>query len=199
MKLVSLLILYKGDPASHILKAAYDLASFGFFQRGSVQEFIVFTAKILAERTQIGERQSVKEGEYMCHTFARSDSLVGVCFSDHEYPHRVAHTMLTKVLEDFTNQIPRHLWPEKKEVTGYTGPLENYLKRYQNPVEADPMMKVQNELDETKIILHNTIESVLERGEKLDDLVAKSEGLSMQSKTFYKTAKKTNSCCASWS
>ena len=105
MKLVSLLILYKGDPASHILKAAYDLASFGFFQRGSVQEFIVFTAKILAERTQIGERQSVKEGEYMCHTFARSDSLVGVCFSDHEYPHRVAHTMLTKVLEDFTNQV----------------------------------------------------------------------------------------------
>lgn len=42
---------------------------------------------------------------------------------------------------------------------------------------------------------HNTIEAVLERGEKLDDLVAKSEGLSMQSKAFYKTAKKTNACC----
>ena len=53
--------------------------------------------------------------------------------------------------------------------------------------------------DETKIVLHNTIEAVLQRGERLDDLVAKSEGLSLQSKTFYKTAKKTNSCCASWS
>jgi len=42
---------------------------------------------------------------------------------------------------------------------------------------------------------HNTIEAVLERGEKLDDLVAKSEGLSAQSKMFYKTARKTNSCC----
>ena len=78
-------------------------------------------------------------------------------------------------------------------------PLDEYLKKFQNPVEADPMMKVQNELDETKIVLHNTIEAVLQRGEKLDDLVAKSEGLSMQSKTFYKTAKKTNACCASWS
>ena len=78
-------------------------------------------------------------------------------------------------------------------------PLDDYLKKYQNPVEADPMMKVQNELDETKIVLHNTIEAVLQRGEKLDDLVAKSEGLSMQSKTFYKTAKKTNACCSSWS
>ena len=94
-------------------------------------------------------------------------------------------------------QVPRHVWPEGKEVSAC--PLDDYLKKYQNPVEADPMMKVQNELDETKIVLHNTIEAVLQRGEKLDDLVAKSEGLSMQSKTFYKTAKKTNACCASWS
>ena len=28
---------------------------------------------------------------------------------------------------------------------------------------------------------------MLERGEKIDDLVEKSEGLSLQSKTFYKT------------
>ena len=37
--------------------------------------------------------------------------------------------------------------------------------------------------------------SLLERGEKLDDLVAKSDELSAQSKMFYKTAKKTNACC----
>jgi len=197
MKLFSVLVLYKGDPKPHIMKGAFDLASFSFFQRGTVQEMLCFTAKTLAERTQIGERQSVKEAEYMIHVFVRSDSLVGVCLSDHEYPHRVAHTMLTKVLEDFTNQVPRHVWPEGKEVSGCS--LDDYLKKYQNPVEADPMMKVQNELDETKIILHNTIETVLQRGEKLDDLVAKSEGLSMQSKTFYKTAKKTNACCSSWS
>lgn len=43
-------------------------------------------------------------------------------------------------------------------------------------------MKIQKELDETKIVLHKTIESVLERGEKIDDLVQKSDGLSAQSK-----------------
>ena len=105
MKLFSILILYKGEPAAHVLKASYDLTSFGFFQRGTVQEFISLTAKILAERTQIGERQSVKEKEYICHVFVRSDSLAGVCLSDEEYPQRVAHTMLTKILEDFTNQV----------------------------------------------------------------------------------------------
>lgn len=38
-------------------------------------------------------------------------------------------------------------------------------------------------------------DQVLQRGEKLDDLVAKSSDLSAQSKAFYKTAKKQNSCC----
>jgi len=33
--------------------------------------------------------------------------------------------------------------------------------------------------------LHKTIENVLQRGEKLDDLVQKSDGLSAQSKMFY--------------
>ena len=82
---------------------------------------------------------------------------------------------------------------------GFAGPLDIYLKKYQNPAAVDPMSKVQTELDETKIILHDTIAAVLERGEKLDDLVEKSEGLSMQSKMFYTTAKKSNSCCGSWS
>jgi len=56
----------------------------------------------------------------------------------------------------------------------------------QDPHQADNILKIQKELDETKIVLHKTIESVLERGEKIDDLVQKSDGLSSQSKMFYR-------------
>ena len=41
---------------------------------------------------------------------------------------------------------------------------------------------------------HKTIESVLQRGEKINDLVDRSNELSMQSKMFYKTAKKVCPC-----
>jgi hypothetical protein len=41
------------------------------------------------------------------------------------------------------------------------------------------------------------MEGLLKRGEKLDDLVQKSDELSTQSKMFYKTAKKNNQCCVS--
>ena len=105
---------------------------------------------------------------------------------------------------------------------GFNGQLEMYMKKFEDPKQSDPMSRMQNDLDETKIVLvriklrqiypvkylflimtiylqHSTIEAVLERGEKLDDLVDKSEALSMQSKAFYKTARKTNSCCGtSW-
>lgn len=63
-------------------------------------------------------------------------------------------------------------------------------------MQADKLTKIQQDLDETKIILHKTIESVLDRGEKLDHLVDKSNDLSLASQMFYKQARKTNSCCS---
>jgi len=65
----------------------------------------------------------------------------------------------------------------------------------QDPVAADKLTKIQKDLDETKVILHQTIDSVLRRGEKLDTLVDKSSDLSLASQMFYKQARKTNSCC----
>jgi synaptobrevin homolog YKT6 len=43
----------------------------------------------------------------------------------------------------------------------------------QDPAQADKLAKIQRDLDETKIILHKTIESVLDRGEKLDQVRTK--------------------------
>jgi len=65
----------------------------------------------------------------------------------------------------------------------------------QDPTKADAMSRVQEEIDQTKIVMHNTIAAVLDRGEKLDDLVEKSENLSAQSKMFYTQARKMNKGC----
>lgn len=195
VKLYAISIFFKAPAEAKVLKSHYDLQSFSFFQRGSVQEFIQFASKTITERTSPCTRQSVKQDVYMCHVYVRSDNLAAVLIADHEYPGRVAHTLLTKIMDDFSAKVSSDQWPNGTEQSISFTQLPAYLAKYQDPREADPLTKMQNDLDETKIILRNTIEQVLIRGEKLDDLVSQSEELSAQSKAFYKTAKKTNSCC----
>lgn len=107
--------------------------------------------------------------------------------SDHQYPALVAHQLLSKVVDEFLSKNPRSSWATGEPVI-VMPEMREYLTKYQDPAQADSILKIQKELDETKIVLHKTIESVLQRGEKIDDLVAKSDGLSAQSKMFYRTS-----------
>ncbi len=97
----------------------------------------------------------------------------------------MAHQLLSKVVDEFLSKHPRSAWANSSAPLPFPE-LKDYLVKYQDPQQADSIMKIQKELDETKIVLHKTIESVLQRGEKIDDLVAKSDGLSAQSKMFYR-------------
>ncbi|KAB7506958.1 Synaptobrevin-like protein YKT6 [Armadillidium nasatum] len=168
VKLYAVVVLYKTSYDVRILKGAYDLQSFGFFERSSVQEFMSFTSKIVTERSSVSSRQSVKE-QVCVSCVCTSRYLAGV------------------VLDDFSVKVPAHLWASTEASAIPYNDLPATLAKWQNPREADALTRVQEE--------HNTIESILERGEKLDDLVVKSEMLTMQSKAFYKTARKTNACC----
>ena len=53
-------------------------------------------------------------------------------------------------------------------------------------------MKVEKELLEVKEIVGKNLQDLLERGENIDALMAKSKDLSQTSVNFYKTAKKNN-------
>ena len=178
-----------------MLSEAQELSSFGFFQRGTVKEMVTFFSKTIAERTPAGLRQSVQKEEYYIHVYMRADGLCGTATCDAEYPPRVAFSLITKLLEDFDTSVSG--W--KTKLTGELetwGPQVDLLEKYQDPAAADSIMKIQKNLDDTRDVLHNTIESVLQRGEKLEDLVERSGELSSQSKLFYKQAKRANSCCA---
>ena len=115
-----------------------------------------------------------------------------------QYPYRVAFSLLNKILDEYTTAVPRTTWgPAADSLRSGSltkappsvdfPPLAGYLVKYQDPKQADTIMKVQQELDETKVELGRTIESILQRGEKLDSLVEKSNQLSYSSKAFYKT------------
>merc|ERR1739845_61840 len=174
---------------------AEELSSYGYFQRKGVKEMLNFFNKTMIKRTDTGQRQSITHESHVVHCYVRSDGLAGSVVTDAEYPSRVAFVLLTQMLDDFISTVGNS-WMTVSDPDSISFPeIDEYLRKYQNPGEADKVTKIQQDLDETTQILHKTIDSVLERGTKLDSLVEKSEDLSRQSKMFYKQAKKTNSCC----
>ncbi|KAL3747901.1 hypothetical protein ACJRO7_016680 [Eucalyptus globulus] len=197
MKITALLVLKcdpggGGDPV--ILANATDVSRFGYFQRSSVKEFIVFVGRTVARRTPPGQRQSVQHEEYKVHAYNRN-GLCALGFMDDHYPVRSAFSLLNQVLDEYQKNFGDSWRSANSDSTESWPYLNEALTKFQDPAEADKLLKIQRELDETKIILHKTIDSVLERGEKLDSLVEKSSDLSASSQLFYKQAKKTNQCC----
>jgi synaptobrevin family protein YKT6 len=71
-----------------------------------------------------------------------------------------------------------------------TSELLDLLRKYQDPM-VDQIYTVQQRINSTKNIIYESINKILVRGERLDDLIEKTEQLSQETKTFFKKSKKT--------
>lgn len=79
-----------------------------------------------------------------------------VLIADQEYPVRPAFSLLTKILDDFTVKVPQSSFDNPASIS--FPEITTYLQKYQDPRQADTIMRVQQELDETKIVLVCLIE-----------------------------------------
>ncbi|KAJ9245039.1 hypothetical protein DTO169E5_906 [Paecilomyces variotii] len=197
--------LKSADPAAKSnavqLCGEEDLSDFRWY-KGTIREFMVTYCDIFVQRSQPGVpmaiRQEVQGEGYNFHVFSRSEGVAAVTIARQSYPDLVAQSLNRKVLDSFLTKYPTSSFQgHTAESHPFDLPeLKEYIVTYQDPSKADSISRVQQELGETKQVLHKTIEQVLERGEKIDSLVQKSDSLSSQSKMFYTQAKKQNSCCS---
>lgn len=155
---------------------------------------MTFTAKTVAERTAPGTRHKVEESTGDVHAYGTSLGFTAILITQSGYDKLTAQGVLSKAVDDFKTRFTPTEIKEKAPGTFNWPQLKTYRADAVN-AESSGIAAVQAELDETKIVLHKTIESVLERGEKLDTLVAKSDELGAMSKGFYKQAKQQNACC----
>ena len=61
MKILAICLIRREPSPSMILAAEYDVSSFSFFQRSSVQEFLAFFASTLSDKTANAMRQAVEQ------------------------------------------------------------------------------------------------------------------------------------------
>jgi synaptobrevin family protein YKT6 len=117
-----------------------------------MEELCAFTAKTISQRCAKGVRISVEQNENVAHAFCNLSGLCSVIISDKEYPPRVAFGLINRVLEDFASVYPRDRWLTTSARLPFPKARE-MLQKFQDPHEADPIMRVQREIDETKVVL----------------------------------------------
>jgi len=182
----------------------FDLSNFGFFTRGTVKEFLSFASREIVARTTPGGKQSVKHHmntdvvaatDFMCHCSISFKKLGCCIITDNEYPMRVGYEFIHKATDEIIAAYSDKIYSITVDTSLKMANIEQLFVKYQQPKEVDSIMKLQQNIDETKGILLQTLDSLLIRGEKLEDLVAKSQDLSFHSKAFMKSSKDLNKCC----
>ena len=108
-------------------------------------------------------QQTVQNEEFFCHAH-NADGLVGIAFADAAYPARAAFGVVAKAIDDFTTQAGGSWRGATADTADAQAVCEAAVARYQDPAAADKLTAIQRDLDETKVVLHQTIESVLARG-----------------------------------
>ena len=155
MKVFALAVLENISNKAKIKAIEHDLSTFSYFQRSSVQEAINFFVLTVVERTKPGDRATVQQNNYTGHVYVRNDGLAAAIVTDAEYPQRVAFSLIAKTLDEFNVKFPvgkRDAITPANTSTKYPE-LRDHLTKAQDPESNDPFMKVQRELDETKVIL----------------------------------------------
>ncbi|KAK2952043.1 putative Synaptobrevin like protein [Blattamonas nauphoetae] len=146
-----------------------------------IKNLIEFATKLLVARCLPGDIRSLfyPDVNHNFHIVVKPDGRAAVLVADVDYPTQSGVSGAMGLLKD-PNNVPN---------------LSREIQRLQDPSEADKFIKLQKEIDEVKMIMVENIDKILERGEKIDDLVAQSEELDTAAKSFYKGSKKMKGCC----
>jgi hypothetical protein len=97
------------------------------------------------------QRTSLVCPSHTSHVPSTHTSSIAVIITDSDYPVRPAFSVLNKLLDDFTSKVPQSSYRNPSAIS--FSEITTYIQKYQDPRQADTIMRVQQELDETKIIL----------------------------------------------
>jgi synaptobrevin family protein YKT6 len=166
---------------------------------GTLKEMAMFISKLLTEKTQPGYRQQVEQKENIGYVHKKIDGCTCVLITDKDYPLRVAFDIVRKTQNDFAEFLHK----QNKNIKDanidncfaqFNANLKQTLETYQDPTKGDSLLKVKKDLEETKEVLHQALEKLLDRGDKIDNLIERSDELSSSSKEFYRRTKDSKCC-----
>jgi len=184
-----------------IVATVYELSDFGIFQKGTIRELILFTSREIVGRTNQGSRLSVRHQfedsnvEFQCHSYVNFKNIACAVVTDGSYEPKYAHELISQIITATVNSLTTDKIKMLTNDSSLDVPdIITLIKKYQKPEEKDVVAKINRDIEDTKDIVRRNIDQLLENGESLESLAAKSKDLSNSSKVFVKRAKKLKGC-----
>lgn len=172
-----------------LLDAVRDFSNIGMFQRSYAIEICDFAALQMADGQNMNQYITAQEQNYLIYLFRCQKDACCVLACDKDYPSRAAFCILREVASEFEQN--KNSFPSNKSQV-----MQKAITQYQNPANADKILKIQQNIDETQRIMVLNLEQAIGRGESIGELAAKADNLSDSSKLFLRDTKKLNKCCS---
>jgi len=133
---------------------------------------------------------SYSHGEFLYH-YTSQQGIITLAISDCSVVQAAAFSFLEVVQDKFRLQYGSRAQTAIAFAmnTEFSLVIANEMKRANTREEPDKISSLQEEVDQVKNIMVANIDVILERGEKLDLLVDKTENLSANSVTFRTTSR----------
>lgn len=165
------------DPRTEkVVREEFNLKGSSFLTHRAIKEMIrVFAKKV----SNVSEDPAYKE-----YYYEHDGKKYRFCIKGYE------NNLVSVIVGDMPSYSVLRMMDEAS-----TRNFKEVMKEYENWKEKCPIEAMHKELEETKTVLKDTLENVLNRGERLDKLIDQSEELSMQSKALFHAAKRQNRCC----
>jgi len=198
MKLYSLTIykLQQKLEEPIVLYSIINSKEFSIFVQSDAKKVLIEIGREVIKRVTPKMYYSInEEREYVkgvVHAYVNNNQGC-VIISDNKYPVKHINVMLSQSLNVMTNSF--NIASVKNDMQITNDSINKLFVDNINYLKNDKIIKIQNELDETKTIMINSVDKLLERNVKLEDLLIRSDKLSNESKIFLTNSEKLNSCC----
>ena len=164
----------------------FNLSEFYFFVRSRIENAIIEIANVVIKNSnqekfyQITEK--LEDKTFHIYIYFHKDRHY-IALTDDKYP--------ANVIMEFLKELTDNEYNEYNEYTKY----QELWQKYQDPVSVSKILQVKIQLEATKVTMLDSIDKVLERGDKIEDLIKKTDELEDISIKFKANATKLNSCC----
>lgn len=154
-----------------IVHRDYEVSDISYLLRNEVKNSFKFVVRESFPCVGRNTRNTVIHDDKVCHIQVSNKPVAAYAFVNQGYPERVIFAFLNKVLDLFFEKMGDKWKYLKNDDKLNIEPISIEFKRFQNPKDADKLTKAIGEVEETKVILHDSIKKLLERQGDLDKLV----------------------------